>query len=78
MTVAKWMEMIDHFDVEGLAEQLKSVGAGYYLITIGQNSGYYLSPNATYDRLVGIEPSKCSGGTWWRTCTRRCTSGASS
>jgi hypothetical protein len=60
MTIEKWNEMIDHFDVEGLAEQLKSVGAGYYLVTIGQNSGYYLSPNATYDRLVGIQPSKCS------------------
>ena len=60
MTVEKWNEMIDHFDVEGLAEQLKSVGAGYYLVTIGQNSGYYLSPNAAYDRFVGIQPSKCS------------------
>ncbi len=36
------------------------MGAGYYLITIGQNSGYYLSPNATYDKYVGIAPSKCS------------------
>src|SRR5262249_18554727 len=26
----------------------------------GQNSGYYLSPNATYDRLTGIKPGKCS------------------
>jgi CubicO group peptidase (beta-lactamase class C family) len=60
MTVEKWNGMVDHFDVEGLAEQVKSVGAGYYLVTIGQNSGYYLSPNATYDQLVGIQPSKCS------------------
>jgi CubicO group peptidase (beta-lactamase class C family) len=60
MTVEKWNAMIDHFDVEGLAEQLQSVGAGYYLVTIGQNSGYYLSPNATYDRCVGLQPSKCS------------------
>jgi alpha-L-fucosidase len=60
MTVEKWNEMIDRFDVEGLAEQLKSVGAGYYLITIGQNSGYYLSPNAVYDKYAGIQPSKCS------------------
>jgi hypothetical protein len=60
MTVAKWNEMIDQFDVEGLARQLASVRAGYYLITIGQNSGYYLSPNATYDKYVGIRPSKCS------------------
>lgn len=60
MTVAKWNDLIDNFDVEGLADQIKSTGAGYHLISIGQNSGYYLSPNATYDRIVGIRPSKCS------------------
>jgi hypothetical protein len=60
MTVEKWNDMVSHFDVEGLAGQLQSVGAGYYLITIGQNSGYYLAPNTTYDRLVGVQPSKCS------------------
>jgi hypothetical protein len=27
---------------------------------LGQNSGFYLSPNRTYDELVGIVPSKCS------------------
>lgn len=60
VTVEKWNEMVNRFDVEGLAEQLKSVGAGYYLITIGQNSGYYLAPNATYDRFAGVQPSKCA------------------
>lgn len=60
MTVEKWNDMIDHFDVDALAQQLQSVRAGYYLITIGQNSGYYLAPNAAYDRFVGIEPGKCS------------------
>jgi alpha-L-fucosidase len=60
MTVERWNDLIDHFDAEGLARQLESVGAGYYVLTIGQNSGFYLAPNATYDRLVGIEPSKCS------------------
>ena len=59
-SVAHWNDLIDHFDVEGVADQLKSVGAGYYLISIGQNSGYYLSPNATYDQLTGITPSKLS------------------
>lgn len=56
----KWNDLVDHFDVEALAEQLSSVGAGWYQISIGQNSGYYLSPNATYDRITGIAPSKCS------------------
>src|SRR5215813_463638 len=46
-SVEHWNELVDHFDVEGLADQLQSIGVGYYLITIGQNSGYYLSPNAT-------------------------------
>src|SRR5204863_4242045 len=43
-----------------MAQQLQAVGAGYYHISIGQNSGYYLSPNATYDRLTRISPSKLS------------------
>ncbi len=55
-----WNAMVGGFDVEGLASQLQSVGAGYYLFTIGQNSGFYASPNSTYDKLVGIDPSKCS------------------
>lgn len=60
MSVEKWNELVNGFDVEGLAEQVESVGAGYYLISIGQNSGYYLSPNSTYDKYVGIQPGKCS------------------
>jgi hypothetical protein len=59
-SVEHWNDLIDHFDVNGVADQLKSVGAGWYLISIGQNSGYYLSPNATYDKLTGIMPSKLS------------------
>jgi hypothetical protein len=58
--VEHWNDLVDHFDVEALADQLKSVGAGWYLISIGQNSGYYLSPNATYDKITGIAPSKLS------------------
>ena len=56
----EWNRMIERFDVESLARQLESVGAGYLVITLGQNSGHYLSPNETYDSFVGIQPSKCS------------------
>ena len=59
-SVDEWNRMVDGFDVEGLAQQLESVGAKYYFITIGQNSGHYCAPNSTYDRIVGIAPSKCS------------------
>jgi hypothetical protein len=60
MSVETWNSMIDKFDVEALAKELQSAGASYYQISIGQNSGYYLSPNAVYDQLTGIQPSKCS------------------
>jgi alpha-L-fucosidase len=60
LSVDVWNQMIDEFDVEGLAEQIAAAGAGYHLLMIGQNSGYFLSPNATYDRFVGRAPSRCS------------------
>src|SRR5258708_12998700 len=60
MSVERWNQLVDRFNVDGLAMQLQAVSAGYYQITIGQNSGYYLAPNATYDRLPGIAPTKHS------------------
>lgn len=58
--VREWNKRVNSFDVETLARQLKEAGADYMGITIGQNSGYYCSPNPVYDELVGISPSKCS------------------
>jgi hypothetical protein len=60
MTVDLWNKLIDSFDVEGMAKRLESVGAGHYQLSLGQNSGYYLSPNPVYDKITGIQPSKCS------------------
>ena len=56
----EWNQQVANFDVNGLAEQLESVRAKYYFITIGQNSGHYCAPNSTYDSIVEIKPSKCS------------------
>jgi len=58
-TPAIWNDMINHFDAEGLAEQVKSTGAGYMIFTIGQNSGYFLAPNKTYEKITGVT-GKCS------------------
>ena len=58
--VNAWNKVVDSFDVNALADQIAATGAHYYVITLGQNSGYYCSPNATYDKIVGITPSKCS------------------
>lgn len=51
---------VEAFDVKGLARQLAEIEAGHFFITIGQNSGCYLSPNTTFDRIVGASPSGCS------------------
>ena len=59
-TVETWNQAVDSFDVTALADTLATVGAAYYVITLGQNSGFYCSPNAAYDRFVGIEPTKCA------------------
>ncbi|MDD5705215.1 MAG: hypothetical protein PHR35_04775, partial [Kiritimatiellae bacterium] len=48
------------FDVAGVVRQLREVRAGYFVLTLGQNSGHYCVPNETYDRLTGIRPSKCA------------------
>lgn len=55
-----WNAQVDAFDVEGLADQLEQCKAPYFFLTLGQNSGHYCSPNATYDSIVGIKPGKCS------------------
>jgi len=60
VTAEEWNQQVDSFDVVGLARQLKSVNAKYFIITIGQGSGHYCAPNDTYDKLTGISPSKCS------------------
>jgi len=59
-TVVEWNRIVDGMDVQGLANQLASVGAKYCVITLGQNSGFFCSPNSAYDRSVGIRPGKCS------------------
>jgi hypothetical protein len=60
LTADAWNRQVEAFDVERLAGQLQSVKAPYFCITLGQNSGHYLAPNAAYDRIAGIQPSKCS------------------
>lgn len=60
LTAEEWNRRVDAFDAKGLADQLADIGAPYFFITIGQNSGHFLAPNAAYDRHVAIAPSKCS------------------
>lgn len=56
----EWNRRVDEFDVPRLVSQLREVGAGYLLFTLGQCSGFFCSPNATYDRIVDEKPSRLS------------------
>ncbi len=58
--IKEWNRLVDHFDVKALSDQVKSVGASYMIFSIGQNSGYYVSPSRAYDQIVGMIPSRCS------------------
>ena len=55
---AEELARVDDFDVEALARQLESVGAGYLILTLGQNSGFFNAPNPTYERITGYVPGE--------------------
>ena len=58
LSCKSWNARVNAFDAKKLAAQLAEIKAGYLLLTLGQNSGYYCSPNCCYDRIVG--PGFCS------------------
>jgi alpha-L-fucosidase len=60
MTLDRWNELVDHFDVEGLADQIKSVGAGYHILTIGQGTPYFITPSARFDELFPASGGKAA------------------
>lgn len=60
VTVEKWNELVDNFDVDGLAEQLAEAGAGYLIMTVRHGPVFFLGQNATYDRYTGQVPSRGS------------------
>jgi hypothetical protein len=56
-----WNREVESFDAAGFARDCHEAGAAYAVLTLGQNSGYYCSPNATYDKLTGHKPGeRCS------------------
>lgn len=53
MTPAQWSALVDQFDVEALARQVEDTGAGLLVIGVSQCGGYFLAPNAAYDKIMG-------------------------
>ncbi len=58
-TSDEWNQLVDGFDAETLARQIHEAGAGWFMLTIGQNSGHYCSPNATYRRISAESVVSC-------------------
>tara|TARA_R110000868_G_scaffold132180_1_gene342752 strand:+ start:24525 stop:25802 length:1278 start_codon:yes stop_codon:yes gene_type:complete len=57
----EWNRTVDSFDVDKFAGQVHEAGAGFVMFTLGQNSGYYCSPNKAFDKAVGIKAGElCS------------------
>lgn len=55
------LALVDSFDVTAVARQLKEMGAAYLILTLGQNTGFYISPNSVYDRFLTCGPGeRCS------------------
>jgi alpha-L-fucosidase len=44
---------VDTFDVPALVKQLADLRVKYFVLTLGQNSGYYCAPNDTYEQIAG-------------------------
>ena len=52
----EYNEVVNGFDVERFAEDCHKAGANYVMFALGQNDGYYCSPNHSYDSIVGVPP----------------------
>jgi hypothetical protein len=57
----EWNDAVNSFDAEKFSRSAAEAGAGFVMVTLGQNSGYYCSPNAVFDSVVGVRPGElCS------------------
>jgi alpha-L-fucosidase len=60
MSPEEWNKMVDNFDVEGLADEIKSTGASYHFLTVAQGSSYFISPSAAWDKYFSRGTNKAS------------------
>jgi hypothetical protein len=61
INIDTWNRYVNSFDVNAFAQQCQDSGVGYVLFMLGQNSGFYCSPNATLETYGGVPiGSRCS------------------
>jgi hypothetical protein len=60
-TSAQWNAAVNSFNVPAFATQVQATGAKSIIFMISQNTGFYASPNAAYDRYAGLNAGdRCS------------------
>ncbi|MDF2926340.1 MAG: hypothetical protein K0R57_5254 [Paenibacillaceae bacterium] len=55
--VHDWNEAVDRFPVKAFCREVEGTGAGWLIFTIGQNNGFYCSPNPVLEQWL---PGRCS------------------
>ncbi|HXF11441.1 MAG TPA: alpha-L-fucosidase [Desulfuromonadaceae bacterium] len=60
MSPEQWNRMVSGFDVEGLADQIQSTGAGYHFLTVAQGSSYFVASNAAWDKYLSLGTNKAA------------------
>jgi hypothetical protein len=53
-----WNTTVESFNTQKFADSVAATGAKWVLFTLGQNSGYYCSPNRTLDSISGYKPGE--------------------
>lgn len=56
-TAAQWNAAVNSFDVASFAKQVQATGAKNIVLMLGQNTGYYCSPNSAYEKYAGVDPT---------------------
>jgi hypothetical protein len=60
-TSSQWNAAVNSFNVPAFAAQVQATGAKNILLMLGQNTGYYCSPNSAYETYAGVSPgTRCS------------------
>lgn len=57
-TSEKWNAVVNAIDVEKVADQAKEIGAGYVVLTIGQNCRYHCAPNPVIEKHWHLKPGE--------------------
>lgn len=54
INITQWNANVNSFNVPNFVAQVQSTGAAFVVIYLGQNNGYFLGPNSTYESAAKV------------------------